>query len=171
VAFFAVKSVSKTPRAFEQAVQTWIGILSSIALARAWERGGHPTGMTASAMGVRMRETASPSKKICTSWPASAKALAWRKGNDACVGSFDPHALLINTFIALPLLVAGGHVMSQNTSSASCSVDLSFKHVLTPARSSSCGGEAVRPYSNPSCLYQLARLEGSTSLSNYGKEA
>src|SRR5215472_9662206 len=57
--------------------------------------GGHPTGTTASATQLRISPTASPSKKMCTSWPASAKALACRKGKAALVGSSEPHALLI----------------------------------------------------------------------------
>src|SRR6266849_3140281 len=42
-----------------------------------------------------MSPTASPSRKICTSCPASARANPCRKGNAALVGSSDPHALFI----------------------------------------------------------------------------
>ena len=64
VAFFDTRSASKTPRAFEQAVQTWILMPSAIVDARVSPSGGHPTGTTAAATGLRINETASPSKKI-----------------------------------------------------------------------------------------------------------
>src|SRR5713226_2614781 len=37
-------------------------------------------------------------RKICTSWPASANASPCTKGNDALVGSSEPHALFIMIF-------------------------------------------------------------------------
>jgi hypothetical protein len=58
-------------------------------------------GATDWATTVRMRETASPSRKIWTSCPASAKALAWWKGNAAWVGSAEPQALLMRTLGAI----------------------------------------------------------------------
>src|SRR5690349_12913045 len=76
VAFFPSRSVSRTPRAREHAPQTWIGIPSEMVLSRISASGGHPTGTTASATGVRMRETPSPNKKIWVSCPASASAFA-----------------------------------------------------------------------------------------------
>lgn len=97
LAFLLARSASRTPRAREQAVQTWMLVPSSIVFARISASGGHPTGTTASETQLRISPTASPSMKICTSWLASAKALAWRKGNAALVGSSDPHALLIRT--------------------------------------------------------------------------
>src|SRR6266851_7401616 len=57
--------------------------------------GGHPTGVTALASVFRISPTASPSRKICTSCPASASASPCRKGNAALVGSSEPHALFI----------------------------------------------------------------------------
>src|SRR5688572_13652616 len=63
-------------------------------------RGGQPTGTTAFATGSRMSETASPSRKICASWPASAGAFACRNGNAALVGSSEPRALFTRTFMA-----------------------------------------------------------------------
>jgi len=99
VAFFAARSDSKTPRAFEQAVQTWILIPISIVFASVSRNGGHPTGTTASETGLRISDTASPSKNIWTSCPASANALPCRNGNAAFVGSSEPHALLNKTLL------------------------------------------------------------------------
>ena len=73
VAFFLRRSASRTPRAREHAVQTWIGTFSEIVWLKISAKGGHPTGTTAFATGCRMTETASPSRKICDSCPASAK--------------------------------------------------------------------------------------------------
>ena len=64
------------PRAREQAPQTWSGTRCAIVFASASDSGAHPTGTTELATAARMSETASPSRKICTSCPASAKALA-----------------------------------------------------------------------------------------------
>jgi len=40
------------------------------------DSGGHPTGVTELISSSFIKPTASPSRKICTSWPASAKAFA-----------------------------------------------------------------------------------------------
>jgi hypothetical protein len=98
VAFLDSRSLSRTPRAREHAVQTWIGTFRAWVLVRISASGGHPTGTTALATGVRIRETASPSRKTWTSCPASANALAWRNGKAAFVGSSDPQALLMRSF-------------------------------------------------------------------------
>src|SRR6202012_183539 len=66
-------------------------------------RGGEPTGVMAFRVASRIRLTPSPSKNICTSWPASASAFPWRKGKEALVGSSDPQALLIKIFNLLSL--------------------------------------------------------------------
>src|SRR5882757_10338075 len=63
--------------------------------------GGHPTGVTALASVFRINPTASPSRKICTSCPASASANPCRKGNAALVGSSEPHALFITILSGL----------------------------------------------------------------------
>src|SRR6185436_3668855 len=84
-------------------------------LPSASDSGAHPTGITAPATTVRMSETASPRRKIWTSCRPSTKALAWWKGNAACVGSADPHALLMRTFIALPPLRSGGPIAPLST--------------------------------------------------------
>lgn len=52
-------------------------------------------GTIALATGFRITETASPSKNICTEWPASESASPCRKGNADFVGSSDPQALFI----------------------------------------------------------------------------
>src|SRR5215469_10887749 len=81
-----------------------MGMCNSTVLARREASGGQPTGTTASDTQLRISPTASPNRKICTSWPASAKALACRKGNAALVGSSDPQALLIKTVLMFPPL-------------------------------------------------------------------
>src|SRR3981081_980927 len=63
--------------------------------------GGHPTGVTALASVFRINPTASPSRKICTSCPASASANPCRKGNAALVGSSEPQALFITILSGL----------------------------------------------------------------------
>src|SRR5271166_223974 len=93
------RSDSRTPRALEHAVQTWIFTPSSIVRASTSRNGGQPTGTIASASEVRISDTASPSKNMSTSWPASANALACRNGKVALVESSDPQALLMSTFI------------------------------------------------------------------------
>jgi hypothetical protein len=55
--------------------------------------GAQPTGTIALATVARINETASPNKKICTSWPPSDKALASRNGNADLVESSEPQAL------------------------------------------------------------------------------
>src|SRR5215472_7315188 len=87
-----------------------MGICNSTVLARIEASGGQPTGTTASDTQLRISEAASPNRKICTSWPASAKALACRNGNAALVGSSEPQALLIRTVLMFPPLesLAGG---------------------------------------------------------------
>ena len=67
-------------------------------------RGQLQSGITALATGSHIRETLSPNKKICTSWPASARALPCRNGKAAFVGSSEPQALLTNTFMAFSFL-------------------------------------------------------------------
>src|SRR5260370_22934948 len=57
--------------------------------------GGQPTGTTALAVALRISEVASPRRKICTSWPASASASPCKKGNAALVGWSEPQALFI----------------------------------------------------------------------------
>ncbi len=98
-AFFPAKSESKTPRALEHAPQTWIGIPRLIVTLSVSAKGGQPTGTTAFAIGSRIKPTASPRRKICTSWPASASALACKNGKAAFVGSSEPHALLTRTLL------------------------------------------------------------------------
>src|ERR1700722_7475199 len=83
------------PRAREHAPHAKIWIFLADTLSSACARGGQPTGTTASAVLLRIKPTASPSKKIWTEWPASASASPCRKGNAALVGSSDPHALFI----------------------------------------------------------------------------
>src|SRR5262249_15191018 len=75
-AFFPARSSARTPRAREQAPQTWIGTRCAITFASASESGAQPTGTTAFATTVRISETASPSKNTWTSWPPSANAFA-----------------------------------------------------------------------------------------------
>jgi len=98
-AFLPARSVSRTARAREHAVQILSGILWPIVSCINLDRGGHPTGVTEFIVSFFIRFTASPSKNICTSCPASARAFAWRKAKAALVDSSDPQALLINTFI------------------------------------------------------------------------
>src|SRR5215813_13867703 len=98
-AFLPARSVSRTPRALEQAPQTWIGMPNATVARKVSANGGQPTGTTAFATGSRIRETASPRRKICASWPASASAFACRNGNAALVGSSEPQALFTSTFI------------------------------------------------------------------------
>src|SRR5689334_9598698 len=71
-AFLPARSSARTPRAREQAPQTWIGTRCAITFASASESGAQPTGTTAFATTVRIRDTASPSRKTWTWWPASA---------------------------------------------------------------------------------------------------
>src|SRR5215471_3489182 len=66
-AFLPARSSLRTPRALEHAPQTWIGTRCAITFASASESGAQPTGTTAFATTVRIRVTASPSRKICTS--------------------------------------------------------------------------------------------------------
>ena len=63
------------------------------------DSGGQPTGTTEFITASFIKDTASPSKKIWTSWPAAANAFAWRNAKAAFVGSSEPHALLIKIFI------------------------------------------------------------------------
>jgi hypothetical protein len=99
---FPTKSASTTLRAREHVVQTWMDTPSSIVLGKVSASGGQPSGTTASATGLRISDTASPSKKIWTLWPASANALACKKGKAAFVRSSEPHGLLISTFMFIP---------------------------------------------------------------------
>ena len=85
-AFLPSRSVSRTARAREHAVQTLSGILYPIVSCIILDRGGHPTGVTEFIVSF-------------LSCPASEKAFAWRKAKAALVDSSDPQALLINTFI------------------------------------------------------------------------
>jgi hypothetical protein len=98
-AFLPSRSASRTARARAHVVQMLSGILCPIVSCIISERGGQPTGVTEFFVSFLIRFTASPSKNICTSCPAVAKAFAWRKANAALVDSSDPQALLINTFI------------------------------------------------------------------------
>jgi hypothetical protein len=98
-AFLPSRSVSRTARAREHAVQMLSGILCPIVSSIIVDRGAHPTGVTEFIISFLMRFTASPSRKICTSCPASAKAFAWRKAKAALVDSSDPQALLTNIFM------------------------------------------------------------------------
>src|SRR5262249_32149147 len=98
-AFFPARSDSRTPRALEQAPQTWTGTPSTTVARRISASGGQPTGTTAAATGSRMRDTASPRMKIWASWPASLSAFACRNGNAAFVGSSEPQALFTSTFM------------------------------------------------------------------------
>src|SRR5881227_1698464 len=103
-AFLPSRSVSRTARAREQAVQMLSGIRCAIVFGMISDSGGQPTGVTEAIISSFIRLTASPSRKIRTSCPASAKAFAWRKAKAAFVGSSDPHALLIKTFMPRFLL-------------------------------------------------------------------
>src|SRR5215470_7945225 len=98
-AFLPARSVSRTPRALEQAPQTRMGMPSATVARRVSARGGQPTGTTAFATGSRISDTASPSRKICAWYPASASAFACRNAKAALVGSSEPHALLSSTFM------------------------------------------------------------------------
>jgi hypothetical protein len=89
------KSVSATPRAWEQAPHEKIGLPLATILTRVSLSGGQPMGKIVSTVALRIRYVASPVRKMRTSWPASAKARPCRKGNDALVGSSDPQALFI----------------------------------------------------------------------------
>src|ERR1700736_6852717 len=55
--------------------------------------GGQPTGTMAFATSSRITLTASPSRKIWTSWPRSVNALACRNAKLAFLGSSEPQAL------------------------------------------------------------------------------
>src|SRR5205085_12655897 len=98
-AFLPSRSVSRTARAREQAIQRLSGIRCAIVFGMISDSGGQPTGVTEAIISSFIRLTASPSRKIRTSCPASAKAFAWRKAKAAFVGSSDPHALLIKIFM------------------------------------------------------------------------
>src|SRR5215510_511291 len=52
-AAFPARSVSRTPRALEQAPQTWIGMPSATVVRSVSASGGQPTGTTAFATGSR----------------------------------------------------------------------------------------------------------------------
>ena len=75
-AFFPSMSDWATARASEQAVHMWRGILCCIVLGIVSDSGGQPTGTTEFITASFIKDTASPSKKIWTSWPASANAFA-----------------------------------------------------------------------------------------------
>src|SRR5262249_20753811 len=90
--------------------EKWTGIRSSMACVKASASGGQPTGTTALATQVRINETPSPSKQICTSCPAAANAFACRNGNAAFVGSSEPQALLIRTLLMLASQVAASRI-------------------------------------------------------------
>jgi len=92
------KSVSVTPRAREQAPQAKIGMCFATTFSRVSLNGGQPTGRIAFAIDFRSKEVASASRKICTSWLASASTSPCAKGNAALVGSSGPHALFIMIF-------------------------------------------------------------------------
>src|SRR6266567_5557520 len=64
------------PTAWEQAVQTCNRVPAETVFTKVSAKGGHPTGTTAFATQLRMRDTASPSRKIWTSCRDSASALA-----------------------------------------------------------------------------------------------
>src|SRR5215510_9781812 len=98
-AFFPSMSDWATARASEQAVHMWRGILCCMVLGIVSDSGGQPTGTTAFITASFIKDTASPSKKIWTSWPASANAFAWRNAKAAFVGSSEPQALLTRIFI------------------------------------------------------------------------
>src|SRR5262249_43162844 len=131
VAFLPSSSASRTPRAREHAVQTWSGILWARVLARISASGGQPTGTTALATGVRSSETASPSRKIWTSWPASTNAFAWRNGKAAFVGSSEPHALLIRSFIRSSRQKIGRSTYRPNTSRRRATISPSVARAFT----------------------------------------
>src|SRR5439155_8339041 len=101
-ALLPARSLSRTPRALEQAPQTLIGMPSATVVLSVSPNGGQPTGTTAAATGSRISDTASPRMKISTSCPASFNALACRKPKAALVGSSDPHAL----FTSMRLMLA-----------------------------------------------------------------
>src|SRR4029077_1819182 len=81
-------------------------------------KGGQPTGTTALATDLRIRETASPRRKTCTSCPASDSASPWRKGKAALVGSSDPHALFIMILSLGVPVVAGAEAVAAMNGSA-----------------------------------------------------
>ena len=62
-----VKSASVTPRAREQAPQENTGMRLATTFAMVSLRGGHPMGLTASTVALRMRYVASWVRNICTS--------------------------------------------------------------------------------------------------------
>src|SRR4051812_4002935 len=71
-----------------------MSVNSTVVLGTISDSGGHPTGVTELISSSFIKLTASPSRKIWTSWPASAKAFACRKAKAAFVGSSEPHVLL-----------------------------------------------------------------------------
>src|SRR5579872_1557421 len=64
-------------------------------LSRVSTSGGQPIGTIAVATGFLITDTASPSRNICTVWPASERARPCRNGNADLVGSSEPQALFI----------------------------------------------------------------------------
>src|SRR5258708_5752145 len=67
-----------------------------------------------------MTETASPSKNICTEWPASESASPCRNGNAAFVGSSDPQALFIMILSGLCVACSLQAVMPRNGKAITC---------------------------------------------------
>lgn len=97
-AFQYFKSSSVTPRAREQAPQEKTFRPFATALSRNSASGGHPIGLTASTVDLRIRYVASPVRKICTSCPASESARACANTNAARVGSSVPQPPRIMIF-------------------------------------------------------------------------
>jgi hypothetical protein len=92
LAFLPAKSVSTTPRAVAQALQTKIGIWCSTIFAIARLSGGQPTGVMFAATTVRISTVASPASSIRTSCPASCRAAPQANGKLARVGFSEPQS-------------------------------------------------------------------------------
>src|SRR5438128_1298337 len=86
-AFLPSRSVSVTPRAREQRVQTWIRTPAASVSARISLNGGQPNGTRFSATGPVIRSTASLARTICASWPAWTAPLAMIKGIAGLLGA------------------------------------------------------------------------------------
>jgi hypothetical protein len=89
-AFRLFRSSSVTPRATEQAPQTYTLTLPATIFSINSERGGKPTAKTLLATTSLARYAASPMRTILTSFPPPSAPIAVTKGSVALVGSFVP---------------------------------------------------------------------------------
>ena len=105
-AFLPSRSVSRTARAREHAVQMLSGIVCAIVSCIILDRGGHPTGVIEFIVSFLIRFTASPSRKICTSCPTSANAFACRKAKAAYGRLVGPRGALDQDLHCLPPSIA-----------------------------------------------------------------